>query len=215
MPTKIKKIKRDSITELGDEFEVLSDSEAAETGIELANDEVLVIARPAPVQSSQSDAGSEELQTLRSRLHTVNQESAQRRITIKELTDKLNAASSRITQLEQVETTRAQEARKASAQDLFKEYVKEKGLAFVDETAEGDIRDAALSTIDWTKDVTKEALVPLIDQIVEKKKYALKSAELPRTGGGKQGNVGQGTVEIDLHEVAQAFNLPYEEPKEQ
>lgn len=208
---KIKKIKKDMLKELGDEFEMLTDAEVAESGITLAEDEILVVAVPAPTQPSQNngnDNSAQVIEDLRTRLHAANQESASRRISLKERDAEIDKLSKQVAKLQGTVGQNEVDAAKRKAESTFSEYVKEKKINFIDDQAGIDVRDTIFSSIDWTKEVNKEVLGPLVDEMVTKKKYLLKSTELPKTDGGQQSNVENGAVPIDLEAIARDFNLP-------
>jgi hypothetical protein len=209
MASKIKKIKKELVKELGDGFEVLSDADAADSGIQLAEDEVLVMAVSAPpVPPKEGDNKDQTIAELRGRLHEVNQESASRRIALKEAEGKISQLTGQVTQLTTDLGTFKTTKEKEAAATLFTEYVKEKKIAFVTEEAAKDAQEDILGQLKYDAPVTKETLAPIVDQYVEKKKYIVKKVELPSTDGGRQTQTSEGTVEIDLEEVGNAFNLP-------
>jgi hypothetical protein len=205
---KVLKIKRDALAELGEGFEVLTDAEVTESGITLADDEVLVFATPQPSANE-----SEEVKTLKGRLHTVNQESAQRRIALKEAQTKLQTLEQENTNLKTAATEAKQKEAKQKAQELYGNVIKDKKLVFLTDDAGNDFRDVVFASVDWQKEVTKEILAPLVDDTATKKKHLLKTVELPPTQGGAgtlpQGGT-EGLVDIDLEQIAQEFNLPYQ-----
>jgi hypothetical protein len=208
---KIKKIKKELYKELENEFDLLSDAEVQESGITLEEGEVLVVAKPAPVQpvAGTGDEKDRTIAELRGRLHEVNQESASRRIALKEAEQKITDLTGQVTKLtDQVGESKTTTA-KAAAADLFAEYVKEKGITFVSDEAAADVKDTVFAAMKWDKKVTKDDIGKEVDAFIEKKKYYVQKVELPRTDGGRQSTAPAGSIEVDLEEVAQAFNLPY------
>jgi len=215
---KIKKIKRDMLGELGDGFAVLTDAETADSGITVEADEVLVLETPAPSGSSSGDTNNEELKTLRDRLHTVNQESAARRIELREAKDKLKTLEETNKTLKTSLAERETEGAQSQAKELFTKYVSDKKLEFVSPEAGADIQEAAFKDIDWTKKVTPEAIEAAVKPILEKKKYVLKAAQLPPTDGGKQSSAGTEDVVLsddDLASIAREFNIPMKVEKKE
>lgn len=208
---KVLKVKRERLTELGDGFEVLTDAEVQESGIAVEADEVLVIATPPPVQPpSGDDDNGPDLGILRTRLHTVNQESAERRLKIKDLETRNKDLETQVTTLKQAAADRATEDTKKQAKELFTEYVKDKKYEFVSTEASEDVSGMVLGQIDLAKPFTKETIGPLVDGVIEKKKYFLKTPNIGKTDGGKQSSPGtEGVVDIDLEQIAREFNIPY------
>jgi hypothetical protein len=196
------------LEELGDQFEVLSDEEVKEAGFTLADDEAIVVAKPpAPPPSGGGDNG--DAQKLRDQLHQVNQESANRRVQLREAQSKIQALEGDLGTLRQNYQTLQVEQAKAKATKLFLDYAAEKKYTFVSETAGEDARNEVFGAIDWQQPVTRETLVPLVDSLIQKKPYVLRQGELGPTDGGKQGGGPEGAVAIDLEEVARSFNIPY------
>lgn len=207
---KIKKIKRDQLSELGEGFDVLSDDEVQDSGIQLGDDEVLIIATPAPVQpTSGQSGGSDEVATLKARLHTVNQESASRRIELKNLQTQLNDLQAMNQTLTKAKTDFELAETKRQAKELFSGYVSGKKLEFASAEAGSDVQDIVFGQIDWTKPVTPEVIGPIVDSVLEKKTYYLKTVDLGRTDGGKQSAGAEGVVDVDLDSIAAQFGIPY------
>lgn len=206
MALKVKRIKRSLLDELGDGFEALTDADAVEAGFTLADDEVIVVEKPVVTPPPGESA---DVTDLRTRLHAVNQESAQRRVALKEALTKISAIEAENTTLKgTVGNLKLNEAKRA-ATTLFDDAVAEKKLVFASDAAGADVRNEIFNSIDWNKEVTKEILVPLVDTYVEKKPYVLKTAQLGSTDGGKQTSPTNDEISIiDLDEVANSFGLP-------
>lgn len=210
---KVLKVKRDQLGELGEEFTVLTDAEAGESGITLTEDEVLVVQAPAPVPPQSGDGNNgPDLGMLQSRLHTVNAESAQRRIQLKEREAQLKTLQDENAALKKAQAEREAEDTKRKAKELFTKVVSGKKLEFVSAEASEDVAEMVLAQLDLTKPFTEETVGPLVDGVVDKKKYVLKQVQIPPTDGGKQSSQGvDGTINIDMAQIARDFNLPYKE----
>lgn len=207
---KIKKIKREHLSELGDEFTILTDAEIAESGITVETDEVLVIEAPAPQQTSSGETNA-ELKSLRERLHTVNQESAARRVELKQLRDEVNTLKTTNTQLTTSLAERKVVEAQTKAKSLFTKYVTDKKLEFVSAEAGEDIQEQAFKDLDWTKPVTEEMISAAVDPLLKKKAYVLKTVTLPPTDGGRRSSSDSADVVMDddeLGKLAQEFNIP-------
>jgi len=205
MALKIKRVKRSLLDELGDGFDILTDAEATEAGFTLADDEVIAVEKPqAPPPSGETA----DVADLRVKLHSVNSESAQRRLALKEAKDKIAAIEAdNATLKSSVDSFRLNEA-KTKATTVFDAIVAEKKFVFASDAAGGDVREEVFRGVDWTKEVTKETLEPLVSKYVEKKPYVLKTVVLGPTEGGRQGSSSGDAIDIDLEEVANAFGLP-------
>ncbi len=207
MTLKIKRIKKSLLDELGDGFEALTEAEATEAGFTLADDEVIVVEKPQPVQPPAGE--SADVTDLRNKLHTVNSESAQRRVALKEAATKIQALEQENATLKSNVATAKQSEAKRKATELFNKVAENKKYVFAAPQAAEDAREEIFAAIDWQKEVTEEILTPLVDGVVTKKPYVLKQAALGSTDGGRQGAAGAGDGDvIDLAEVAQSFNLP-------
>jgi hypothetical protein len=143
-------------------------------------------------------------------LHEVNQESASRRIALREAEAKVQTLEGQLSKLSGDLSELKVTGAKTEAAALFNDYVKEKGIAFVDDQAASDVREAVFAGLKWDKKVTKEVIGPAVDEYIDKKKYVVQKVELPRTDGGLQSSAPAGQVLDDdfLAEVAQSLNLP-------
>jgi len=204
---KVKRIKRSALEDLGDGFDILTAEETVEAGFTLADDEVIVVEKPEPVEPPEGEAV--DVTELKAALHKANQESATRRIALRENKDKISALESENATLKSNEQAHKTKEKKDKAADLFKALVTEKKVAFITDAAGIDAQEEIFASVDWTHEVTKEILAPLFDAHTQKKPYILKTAALGRTDGGTQGSGNtEGLVDIDLEEVARTFNLP-------
>jgi hypothetical protein len=206
----IKKVKRDAMTDLGDEWDILTEAEVQQSGILVEADEIIVVAK-APPTPGNGGQGNEEVRTLQGRLHSVNQEAATRRIALREAQQQLDQIRQENEGLKKKDAERALAEAKDNAKSLFVEYTKEKKLEFVSAEAGDDVREAAFAQVDWTKPITKEAIGTLVDGVVDKKKYVLKTVTLPPTDGGRTSAGTEGVVMDDdlLEQVAREYNIPY------
>lgn len=163
---------------------------------------------PATEPEPEKGTGEEKsVYYYKTTLHKINRESAARRITIKNQAGQIQTMGTELEQLKTKVTEYEKKEKTAAAGTLFNDVVKEKNIEFVSEVASTNIRNGIFESIDWTKEVTKEALQTALDNAIKSQPYAVKEApELPSTDGGKKSSA-SGVVDVDMDAIAREFNI--------